>query len=188
MTFRNISIVPFQLPATSTTSEMKSGHQHHPLLTSQRYELTVKKVKLKRGERRPVLQLDEALGGAQTNVEYQRQRNLLTYTEQPTTVKAYKSKRQQYPNASMNSDKHTKAKCYDNNEEHFKNNLTDEARRKDQINSTSECSCKPVEYVHPQNSGNKSKLKSKAIEHKNPLTEAEVQRRKTAELYLQARG
>ena len=170
---------------TSATSA--ASYQHHSLLTSQRYEPTVKKVKSKRGERRPVLQLDKTLGGAQTIVEYQRHRNTLTDTEEPTAVKAYKSKRQHYPNASTISDKHTKPKCFDK-EERFKNSLADEAGREDQINSVSRSSCKPVEYVHPQNNGYKSKFKSRAIEHINPPTETEIQRRKTAELYLQARG
>ncbi len=84
--------VRFVVHAQVSKDAPSSGsRKHHPLLTAKKYQPTVKKSKLKPNERRPVLQLDSAIGGAQTVAEYQRMRG---QHQDSVDVKPYVSKKQ----------------------------------------------------------------------------------------------
>ena len=174
------------MTAASETTRVKNESHHHPLLTAQKYEPTVKKIKIKPGQRRPVLQLDQALGGAQTIASYQRHRMQSARTES-VPIKPYKSKRQESVSTPLTTKAHAK-QCHGNKSEGTFKIVSDNPTTKSEENAHDDIKSSSIQYVHPQNSRPKAKRKPKRAEFKNPPNEADEQRRKTAELYLQARG
>ena len=184
---QSIYFVQFSYTATSSTAKVQD--KHHPLLAAQKYEPTVKKAKAKFGERRPVLQLDSVLEGAQTVAEYQRHKRKLS--GENVVVNPYKSKHQttiQCTN-TMNTDVNTTKRDRFHVSDVYQSRMGVESiQEKRPNNSASDTvlNSNSVVFVHPLN--NKHNVKSKPRMNEISQSQADLQNRNTVELYLKARG